>query len=76
MSKCAEYDRLENEVESVLSKLAELTSLQLKLFQTGKLDQLRSVDKELENTVGAKERAIGALRQHTLEHKCRGSFCV
>jgi len=30
-----------------------------------------SVDKKLENLVGAKERAIGALRQHLKEHKCQ-----
>ena len=28
------------------------------------------LDKELELAVGIKERAIGALRQHTKDHKC------
>jgi hypothetical protein len=29
------------------------------------------LDKELELTVGLKERTIGALRQHTKEHRCQ-----
>jgi len=31
---------------------------------------LTSLDKDLENSVGAKERAFGALAQHQKEHGC------
>ena len=31
------------------------------------------LDKELETTVGRKERIVGALRQHVKDHKCTGT---
>ena len=31
------------------------------------------LDKELETTVGRKERIVGALRQHLKDHKCSGT---
>jgi hypothetical protein len=31
------------------------------------------LDKELETTVGRKERIVGALRQHVKDHKCSGT---
>jgi hypothetical protein len=33
--------------------------------------EFMKIDKELENTVGEKERAIGALRQHAEEQGCQ-----
>jgi hypothetical protein len=29
-----------------------------------------AIDKEIENTLGEKERALGALREHQREHGC------
>jgi len=69
--KCAEYDRLESEVQTVLQKLTEITRAQLESFQNRKRGEFMRVDKELEHVVGSTERAIGALRQHTAEHKCQ-----
>ena len=31
------------------------------------------LDKELETSVGRKERIVGALRQHVKDHKCDGT---
>ena|SRR5579871_6738617 len=72
MAQCAEYDRLSTEVENVLGNLAQLTTLLLELFRSSDWNGVRRLDKELEFTVGEKERSIGALRQHVREHKCVG----
>jgi len=70
MSNCPEYDRLHAEVENVLGNLAQVTTTLLELFRSKDLAGVHRLDKELELTVGEKERAIGALRQHIKEHKC------
>ena len=71
MTSCPEYDRLETYVENVLGNLAQLTTLTLELFRAGDFPACRRLDKDIELTIGEKERAIGALRQHMLEHKCQ-----
>lgn len=71
MSNCAEYDRLVKMVENVLGNLAQLTTLHLELFRSGDYPAVKRLDKELELTVGEKERSFGALRQHMTEHKCQ-----
>lgn len=70
MAKCPEYDRLSTEVEDVLGNLAQVSALLLELFRSRDLDGVNRLDKELELTVGEKERRLGALRQHIKEHKC------
>ncbi len=72
MATCPEYARLSAYVENVLGNLAQLTTLHLDLFRAGDFAAARRVDKDVELTVGEKERSIGALRQHMLEHKCQG----
>ena len=71
--KCQEYDYLESEVEKALANLAQVTTLQLELFRARELKGVLRVDKQLENLVGEKERAIGALSQHIKEHQCQPS---
>jgi hypothetical protein len=70
MPDCPEYDRLHTEVENVLGNLAQVTTLLLELFCSKDLNGVQRLDKELELTVGEKERTLGALRQHVKEHKC------
>lgn len=70
-SNCAEYDRLTSCVENVLGNLAQLTTLILDLFRAGDFSACRKLDKELELTIGEKERSIGSLRQHMKEHNCQ-----
>lgn len=67
---CPEYIRLESEASSILKRLAELTQGQLLAFQRNDHELFMHLDKELELTVGHKERTIGALRQHISEHRC------
>jgi hypothetical protein len=71
MADCPEYVRLRSEVENVLGNLAQLTMLLLELFRSDESQKYKHLDKELELTVGEKERAVGALRQHIKEHKCQ-----
>jgi hypothetical protein len=71
MPDCPEYVRLRAEVENVLGNLAQVTMLLLELFRSNDEDKYIHLDKELELTVGEKERAVGALRQHLKEHQCQ-----
>lgn len=73
MPGCEEHARLRSEVENVLGNLAQVTMLLLELFRSGDSEKYKHLDKELELTVGEKERAVGALRQHLREHKCQAS---
>ena len=71
MNRCPQYERLSSQLEEMLKKLAETTTLQLEIFRSNKPDGFMRVDKELELLVGEKERRIGALRQHVEEHQCQ-----
>jgi len=72
MVRCPEYERLTAKVEDVLGNLAQVTTLLLELFRSRNLEGVQRLDKELELTVGEKERCLGALRQHITEHNCAG----
>ena len=63
-----EYEELQSAVTSKLQHLPDLTKNQLAAFQANDQALLR-LDKNLDNAVGEKERAIGALRQHVKDHK-------
>jgi hypothetical protein len=74
MSQCEEYNRLRAKVEDVLGNLAQTTALLLELFRGVDFEGVQRLDKELELTVGEKERCLGAFRQHIRDHNCgRGS---
>jgi hypothetical protein len=74
MSGCAEYDRLSSQLDEILKKLVDTTTLQLEIFRSRKPGDFMRVDKELELLVGEKERSIGAIRQHADEHKCQAAL--
>jgi hypothetical protein len=63
--RCAE---LFSNVAGVLDDLTSLTRAQSEAFKAGDMQRFTQLDKELENTVGRKERCIGALREHRREH--------
>ena len=71
MSKCPEYDQLAEEADQILRDLGQATTLLLAVFREKDHNKFVRLDKELEQLVGAKERALGALRQHAKEHKCQ-----
>jgi hypothetical protein len=69
-TKCDERAQLEGQANSVLEKLVRLTNAQLEVFQARNHAEFVRLDRELELTVGEKERTIGAVRQHIKEHRC------
>jgi hypothetical protein len=70
MANCEEYERLRAHLENVLGNLAQASTLLLEMFRAKNLEGVRRLDKELELTLGEKERSLGALRQHVKEHNC------
>jgi hypothetical protein len=63
--RCAE---LSAAVDEILKKLNTLTTDQLTAFRRRDDSTFMRLDKELELTVGLKERSIGSLREHRREH--------
>ena len=74
MVRCEHNEQLSKEAEAILAKVASLTKAQLAAFLDNDQAQLMQLDKELELAVGAKERCLGALREHQREHNCGGIF--
>jgi hypothetical protein len=70
MGSCQEYERLHAHLENVLGNLAQSATLLLELFRSKNLEGVHRLDRELELTLGEKERSLGALRQHVKEHNC------
>ncbi len=70
MTRCADYDRLSSQVAQTLAKLSQLTTQQADLLLRGDFAGCKMLDREVELTLGEKERGIGALGQHMTEHKC------
>jgi hypothetical protein len=68
---CAEYARLQSEVSSILQHLSDLATAQLEAFYANDPATFAKLDKQLEITVGEKERAIGAMREHAKDHGCQ-----
>jgi hypothetical protein len=58
-------------VEELLQALKQTTLAQLVAFQEKDSSTFTRLDKQLEQLVGEKERAIGAMREHAKEHKCQ-----
>jgi len=69
---CQKYSELESELRNTLQKLQELAESQLAAFRACNQPEFIRLDKELEQTMGAKKRVIGAFRQHAEEHNCQG----
>jgi hypothetical protein len=67
---CEKYSSWK-EVRNTLQKLKELTEAQLAVFRARDQAEFIRLDKELEKTMCAKERLIGAFRQRTKEHNCQ-----
>jgi hypothetical protein len=70
--QCQEYANLQQELQLVLQTLSDLTKAMLDAFRANDRGAFSRLDKELETSVGRKERIVGALRQHIKDHKCAG----
>lgn len=69
--RCLEYAQLQAAVLTVLEKIMGITTAQLRAFQEKDHERFTALDKALELAVGEKERSIGRLRQHIIDHKCQ-----
>jgi hypothetical protein len=70
--QCPEYANLQHELQLTLQTLSDLTKAMLDAFRGNDRNAFARLDKELETTVGRKERVVGALRQHVKDHQCSG----
>jgi len=71
MEPCAERDKLKSAAAEALKDIISFTDRLLKAVGSdGPCGSLTPLDKDLENAVGSKERAFGALAQHCKEHGC------
>jgi hypothetical protein len=66
MSECGECTRLQTAVTNALERIEVLTKK--KLGAVANKEILMDADKQLELTMGEKERAIGALLEHQRTH--------
>jgi tetrahydromethanopterin S-methyltransferase subunit G len=67
---CRIKDRLQNLVQHILFEIATLSREEAEILKTGDQKRINEIDKRLENLVGEKERALGAVKQHRTEHGC------
>lgn len=71
MEHCAERDKLKSAAADALKDIIDFTDRLLKAVGSEEpYGSLTPLDKDLENAVGSKERAFGALAQHCKEHAC------
>jgi hypothetical protein len=71
MEPCVERDKLKSAAADALKDILNFTDRLLKAVSgDGPSGSLTPLDKDLENAVGSKERAFGALAQHCKEHGC------
>ena len=67
---CEERDKLKAAAANSLKEIIEFTDRLLKALNADQPGDFTLLDKDLENAVGAKERAFGALTQHRKDHGC------
>ena len=67
---CPKREELQTAASTDLGHMTKLISGQLKALQDHDMQKLLTLDKELEQAFGAKERAFGALNEHTKDHGC------
>lgn len=69
---CARRTERAEELKIVLQQLVDLTRRQRDAFLANDETEFMRLDRELELTIGVKERSVGALQQHEAEHGCTG----
>jgi hypothetical protein len=67
---CNTRQRLEDLAQHQLRELAAMAHEEAEILKTGDEERIVEVDKRIENTLGQKERVIGALQEHRREHGC------
>lgn len=69
--RCSEYGEPQAAVLEMLEKVVAIVTAQLRAFQEGNQTNFAALDKALETAIGEKERRIGAMHQHAVDHKCQ-----
>lgn len=70
--RCEKHTELLADADSVLKKIHDLTVRQREVVEIdGVSVRFLLFDKQLELLMGEKERAVGALREHDIEHGCQ-----
>ena len=67
---CLEQQRLMEIVQDHLIRIADLSRATADAVGNRNENLTLELDSEVEKEIGAKERALGALRQHREEHGC------
>jgi hypothetical protein len=67
---CLRQQELIGEVQHHLIRLSDLARAEVEAVRSKDDKELLSIDKEIEATLGEKERSLGALREHRREHGC------
>jgi hypothetical protein len=70
MAICPERNKLKAEAAQALREIMKFTDRLLTSLLGDEDVTMTPLDKDLENAVGAKERAFGALTQHRKDHGC------
>jgi hypothetical protein len=70
MRSCQRQQELIAETQSHLLRLSELSRAQAEALIHGSENLVMEIDQQIETTLGEKERALGALKEHRREHGC------
>jgi hypothetical protein len=70
MTRCEERERLRELAMNTLSQIISVTQKLLEANRSNERNTVAHLDKELEHLIGEKERAFGALNQHSKDHGC------
>jgi hypothetical protein len=69
-SICLRQQELIRETQRHLIRLAELAKQESEAIASRNESLILALDQDIENTLGLKERALGALSEHRKEHGC------
>ena len=67
---CVRQEELVAETQRHLIRLAELARQESEAIATRNEALILAIDQDIENTLGLKERALGALHEHRNVHGC------
>jgi hypothetical protein len=67
---CKQQQELMEVVQQHLLRIAELSRATADAVANRNENMTRELDREVEEEIGRKERALGALRQHRHDHGC------
>jgi hypothetical protein len=67
---CPQQQSLMVEVQTHLLRIADLSRATAEAVANRNENLTRELDKQVEEEIGAKERALGALREHRRDHGC------